>query len=235
MAQILMIEDDVRLAGMVRDYLGQAGFSVDHVEDGTRALTALRRKTYDLALLDLMLPDGDGLSLFRRIRSLPEQAGRLPVIMLTAKGDPMDRVVGLEIGADDYVPKPFEPRELVARIRAVLRRGQPETPDNIPLVFGRLEIDREARLVRLGGEERAMTSRQFALLLALAERPGRVLSREQLMELATGQPQKYDPALDRSVDVHVGRVRALIEDDPKDPRRILTIRNAGYVFARKQD
>jgi DNA-binding response OmpR family regulator len=235
MSHILMIEDDVRLAGMVRDYLGQSGFTVDHVEDGGQALLALRRKTYDLALLDLMLPDGSGLDLFRRIRGLPDSSGRLPVIMLTAKGDPMDRVVGLEIGADDYLPKPFEPRELVARIRAVLRRGQGDSGESVALSFGSLEIDKASRLVRLAGVEKPMTSRQFALLLALAERPGRVLSREQLMEMATGQPQKYDPALDRSVDVHIGRIRALIEEDPKDPRRILTIRNAGYVFARKQD
>jgi DNA-binding response OmpR family regulator len=235
--QILMIEDDARLAGMVADYLRQSGFAVTQAGDGAGGLAALRRQTVDLVLLDLMLPDADGLDVFRRIRGLPDPAGRTPVIMLTAKGDPMDRVVGLEIGAEDYVPKPFEPRELLARIRVVLRRGVGGAeggPADI-LRFGRLEIDRGARLARLGDDYLSLTSHQFALLAAMAERPGRVLSREQLVEFAAGAPQAYDPVLDRSVDVHVGRIRAAIEDDVKKPRRIITVRGAGYVFARAQD
>ncbi len=235
MTRILMIEDDRRLAEMVQDYLRQSGLAVAHAPDAASGIAELRRAPADVILLDLMLPDGDGLDVFRRIRALPDPAGRTPVIMLTAKGDPMDRVVGLEIGAEDYVSKPFEPRELLARIRVVLRRaaGAPMAEDI--LRFGRLEIDRGARMARLAGEDLNLTSHQFALLQAMAERPGRVLSRELLMELAAGGPQAYDPAFDRSVDVHIGRVRAIIEDDVKKPRRIITVRGAGYVFARVQD
>jgi two-component system, OmpR family, phosphate regulon response regulator OmpR len=234
MTHILMIEDDRRLAEMVADYLRQSGYRVSHAADGAHGLAALRREAADLVLLDLMLPDGDGLDVFRRIRALSGPAAQTPVIMLTAKGDPLDRVVGLEIGAEDYVPKPFEPRELLARVRVVLRRGAPSAPV-VALRFGRLEVDRDARMARLDGTDLPLTGHQFALLQAMAERPGRVLSREQLMEAASGQPQAYDPALDRSVDVHVGRIRAAIEDDAKKPRRIITVRGAGYVFAKAQD
>ena len=234
MARILMIEDDVRLAEMVADYLGRNGLTVARAEDGASGLAALRRQPPDLVLLDLMLPDGDGLDVFRRIRALPPPASMTPVIMLTAKGDPMDKVIGLEIGAEDYVAKPFEPRELLARIRVVLRRGTAGPPADV-LRFGRLEIDRGARMVRLGEEEKLLTSHQFALLAAMAERAGRVLTREQLIEFATGQAQAYEPAFDRSIDVHIGRIRAAIEEDPKQPRRIITVRGAGYVFAKVQD
>ncbi len=234
MTHILMIEDDVRLAEMVASYLRQSGFDVSHAEDGASGIAALRRESADLILLDLMLPDGDGLDVFRKIRALPSAASATPVIMLTAKGDPMDRVVGLEIGAEDYVSKPFEPRELLARIRVVLRRGAAGAPADV-LRFGRLEIDRGARMVRLAGEDRLLTSHQFALLQAMAERAGRVLSREQLIEFATGTAQAYDPVLDRSIDVHIGRIRSAIEDDARQPRRIITVRGAGYVFAKVQD
>ena len=236
MSHILMIEDDTRLAVMVADYLRQAGYTVTHAEDGAGGMAVLRHHPIDLILLDLMLPDGDGLDLFRRIRALGESFATTPVIMLTAKGDPMDRVVGLEIGAEDYIPKPFEPRELLARIRVVLRRGVNGAGVlKDVLRFGRLEIDRDAMVARLDGVEKVLTSRQFALLSRMAERAGRVLGREQLIELATGEPQRYDPALDRSIDVHIGRIRAAIEDDPKRPRRIITIRSTGYVFAKVQD
>lgn len=235
MTRILMIEDDVRLAGMVQDYLRQSGFETAHAATGAAGLATLRRDGADLVLLDLMLPDADGLDVFRKIRTFPEPAGLTPVIMLTAKGDPLDRVIGLEIGAEDYVPKPFEPRELLARIRVVLRRGVAAMERQDLLRFGRLELDRGARKARLAGEDVPLTGHQFALLAVMAERPGRVLSREQLMDLATGGAAAYDPALDRSIDVHVGRIRAVIEDDVKRPKRIITVRGAGYVFARSQD
>ncbi len=210
-----------------RDYLSEAGFRVTHAATGADAERRLRRESFDALVLDLMLPDTDGLDLCRKIRA--ESA--VPVLMLTARGDPLDRVVGLELGADDYLPKPFEPRELLARLRAILRRGS-AVPAGDVLRFGRLEIDRAAREVRVDGETRSVTGFQFTLLVALAERAGRVLSREVLMDLTKGETLEE---FDRSIDVHVSRLRAAIEDDPKRPRRILTLRGAGYVFAKEQD
>lgn len=232
--RILMIEDDQRLAGMVVTYLGANGYEVEHVGTGKEGLAQLRSGTFALVLLDLMLPDADGLELCRRIRALEAPRHAIPIVMLTAKGDPFDRVIGLELGADDYLPKPFEPRELLARMRAVLRRPQIEAAAGAPVMlrFGRLEIDPSARLVRVDGKQRSLTAYQFDLLLALAERAGRVLSREQLIDAVKGET--LEP-FDRSIDVHVGRLRAAIEDDPKQPRRIITVRGAGYVFAKVQD
>ena len=230
---LLMIEDDARLAQMVGEYLGQSGFEVSHAGDGHSGLAAVQSAPPELVILDLMLPDMDGLEVCRRIRALPGARAQVPVLMLTAKGDAMDRIIGLEIGADDYLPKPFEPRELLARIRAVLRRrveGGPELGKQ--LRFGSLEIDRDARLVSVAGQPCDLTSYQFDLLVALAERAGRVLTRDQIMEAVRGR--ELD-AFDRSIDVHMGRIRAAIEADPKDPRRILTVRGVGYVFARQQD
>ena len=231
---LLMIEDDARLAAMVSEYLTQSGFAVTHMPDGESGLGALQDKPVDLVVLDLMLPGIDGLEVCRRIRALPGDAARVPVLMLTAKGDPMDRVVGLEIGADDYLPKPFEPRELLARIRAILRRRTDGgTPAATPaLRFGSLEIDRDARTVTVGGQVADLTSYQFDLLVTLAERAGRVLTRDQIMEAVRGR--ELD-AFDRSIDVHMGRIRAAIEADAKNPRRILTVRGVGYVFAKQQD
>ncbi len=226
--RILMIDDDDRLAGMVSDYLGGAGFRVTVSGTGRDGEAQLKRETFDAVILDLMLPDADGLDLCRRLRSTSD----VPILMLTARGEPMDRVVGLELGADDYLAKPFEPRELQARLRAILRRKGGAAPKSDVLRFGRLEIDKGARVVRVDGEERTITSYQFALLLALAERAGRVLSRDALMDVLKGEKLE---AFDRSVDVHVSRIRAAIEDDPKKPRRILTLRGTGYVFAKDQD
>lgn len=231
--QLLMIEDDARLAAMVVEYLTRSGFSVAHALDGESGLAALQDKPVELVILDLMLPDIDGLEVCRRIRAQPSELARVPVLMLTAKGDPMDRIVGLELGADDYLPKPFEPRELLARIRAVLRRRQPgAAPEHKLLRFGTLEIDRDARIVAVGGQPCELTSYQFDLLVTLAERAGRVLTREQIMEAVRGRELE---AFDRSIDVHIGRIRAAIEQDVKNPRRILTVRGVGYVFARQQD
>ncbi len=187
----------------------------------------MKRESFDALILDLMLPDADGLDFCRRLR----QSNDVPILMLTARGEPMDRVVGLELGADDYLAKPFEPRELQARLRAILRRKGTTTTTDV-LRFGRLEIDKGSRVVRIDGEERPITSYQFALLMALAERAGRVLSRDALMDLLKGEKLE---AFDRSVDVHISRIRAAIEDDPKKPRRILTLRGTGYVFAKDQD
>ena len=227
MPRILMIEDDAALAGLVRDYLEPFGYEVIAAATATEGLRRLP-EAWAAVLLDVMLPDLDGFEVCRRIRAGSE----LPVLMLTARGQDEDRIVGLEIGADDYLPKPFNPRELLARLRAVLRRRE-SGPSKIALLrFGRLEIDRDGRVVRLDGEERPLTSYQFDLLAALAESAGRVLGRETLMERAG---HAAGEAFDRSIDVHVSRIRAAIEDDPKRPRRLLTVRGAGYVFARKQD
>jgi two-component system phosphate regulon response regulator OmpR len=226
--RILMIDDDARLAGMVSDYLGGAGFRLTVAGTGREGEALLKRESFDAVILDLMLPDADGLDLCRRLRGTTD----VPILMLTARGEPMDRVIGLEVGADDYLAKPFEPRELQARLRAILRRRVGGAPKAEVLRFGRLEIDKGARAVRLDGEERSLTGYQFTLLLTLAERAGRVLTRDALMDLMKGEKLE---AFDRSVDIHVSRIRAAIEDDPKKPKRILTVRGTGYVFARDQD
>jgi len=236
-SQLLMIEDDARLAEMVGEYLAQSGLQVTHKADGGSGLAHLQgdggASLPDLVILDLMLPDIDGLEVCRRIRALPGAAAQVPVLMLTAKGDPMDRIIGLELGADDYLPKPFEPRELLARIRAILRRRENGArPAPQLLRFGTLEIDRDARTVSVGGQPAELTSYQFDLLVALAERAGRVLTRDQIMEAVRGRELE---AFDRSIDVHMGRIRAAIEQDAKNPRRILTVRGVGYVFAKQQD
>jgi len=224
--RILLIDDDPRLAAMVAEYLGGTGYRVATAPDGTHGLARLEREPYDAVVLDLSLPDIDGLEVCRRLRARWD----IPVLMLTARGDATDRIVGLELGADDYLPKPFEPRELLARLRAILRRKK-ASPRSAVLEFGRLEIDRDARIVRVSGAEKTLTSLQFALLVALAQNAGRVLSRDALMDLVKGEKLE---AFDRSIDVHVSRIRAAIEDDPKKPRRIITVRGAGYVFAKQQ-
>jgi two-component system phosphate regulon response regulator OmpR len=235
--RLLMIEDDTRLAQMVSQYLGQSGYQVAHAPDARTGLARLQQgqgaePLPDLVILDLMLPDMDGLDVCKRIRAMPGAVARIPVLMLTAKGDPMDRIVGLEIGADDYLPKPFEPRELLARIRAVLRRHTATDTSTQLLQFGSLQIDRDARTVTVADQPCELTSYQFDLLVALAERAGRVLTRDQIMEAVRGR--ELD-AFDRSIDVHMGRIRAAIEHDAKNPKRILTVRGVGYVFARQQD
>lgn len=331
-AGILLIDDDRRLAEMVGRYLGQAGFSVQVQGTARAGLEALVERTPDLILLDLMLPDGDGLDVCRQIRQRGGLAARVPILMLTARGETTDRVVGLEVGADDYLPKPFEPRELLARVRALLRRAAPVDvssgglpvpgggsagpgymvasgggsagpghmagaagsagtgrPDGAAvagslaagtagqtgaaggagvtggiggagsvgggiggsgsggaqaggpagntlaadgrevLTIDDLEIDEAAREVRVGGERRTLTGYQFDLLRVLARHAGRVMSREQLMDQAKGQALE---AFDRSIDVHVGKIRLAIEADPRQPVRLLTVRGVGYVLAR---
>jgi two-component system phosphate regulon response regulator OmpR len=227
--RLLVVEDDPRLADMLLEYLGQAGFHVTVAPSGRTALERASADEYDAIVLDLMLPDLDGLDVCRQLRTTSDT----PILMLTGRGDAIDRIVGLEIGADDYVPKPFEPRELLARLRAILRRrvsGKPVAER--PLHFGRLEIDTAARAVRVDGKTCDLTSYQFDLLVTLANKAGRVLSREVLMDLVKGE---HLDAFDRSIDVHISRIRAAIEDDPKKPRRVITVRGAGYVFAKAQD
>ncbi len=228
---VLMIEDDENLSTMLCEYLSQYGFELIACPSAAEGLAKLDERRFAALLLDVMLPDLDGFEVCKRVRANSAHWD-LPILMLTARGDETDRIVGLELGADDYLPKPFNPRELLARLRAILRR-RAATGAEVPssLRFGALEIDRAARIVRLSGEELEITSHQFALLLALAENAGRVLSRDQLMEKVRGENLE---AFDRSIDVHISRIRAAIEEDPKHPRRIITVRGAGYVFARSQ-
>ena len=230
-ARLLLIEDDARLTAMVGDYLRTNGYEVDSAGSLAAGRDRLRAAPYDALVLDLMLPDGDGLDLTRELRA-DSRLKRLPLLMLTARGEPLDRVVGLELGADDYLPKPFEARELLARIKALLRRAHPEPEGEELMRFGRLEIDLGARQARIDGKACDLTGHQFDLLVVLAQSAGRVLSRDQIMDALKGHPME---AFDRSIDVHVSRIRACIEDDPKCPTRVLTVRGSGYVFAKKQD
>ena len=225
--RLLLIDDDERLCDMLAQYLAQAGYRVTARHTLADGLAEHRRTPADAIILDLMLPDGSGLDACTALRAAHDA---VPIIMLTARGDATDRVVGLELGADDYLAKPFDARELLARVRTVLRRGTAAV--NPVLRFGRLEIDREARQVRVDDEAKSLTAYQFDLLVALAERAGRVVSRNQLLDAVAGRPLE---AFDRTIDVHVSHIRAAIEDDPKKPKRILTLRGAGYLFARAQD
>lgn len=228
-AHVLMIEDDEGLSTMVGEYLGAFGIIVTARPTATDGLKLLRHGEFEALILDVMLPDLDGFEVCRQVRAESD----IPILMLTARGEEMDRVVGLELGADDYLPKPFNPRELLARLRAILRRrDMTGTRRRANLRFGRLEIDRDARVVRVDDVERLLTSYQFELLCVLAIHAGRVMSREALMDHVRGEELE---AFDRSIDVHISRIRAAIEDDPKHPRRVITVRGVGYVFAKNQD
>ncbi len=221
----LLVEDDLRLAQLVTEYLGLNGVVVTHVGDGRQGLEEALRFRYDVVLLDLMLPGRDGLSICRDLRARSD----VPILMLTARGEETDRVIGLEMGADDYLSKPFSPRELLARIRALLRRVRGQAgPATAVLRIGDLELDPSARRAVYRGAELDLTGYEFDLLRVLAERAGRILSREQLMELARGAA---DEAFDRSIDVHVSRLRQKLGDDARAPRLIKTIRGAGYLYA----
>jgi DNA-binding response OmpR family regulator len=257
-ARVLIIDDDERLAEMLAGYLTSRGFVVETRATARAGWLALESWAFDALILDVMLPDGDGLELCRKLRARsdgarPGQQGQsgpeaesaahladLPILMLTARGDATDRVVGLELGADDYLPKPFDPRELLARLGAILRRSRPASGSGAgggggtsvgavgaALRFGELVIDRQARQVFVRGDARELTGRQFDLLVLLAERAGRVQTREQITDGLGGEA--WD-AVDRAIDVHVSRIRNAIEDDPKHPRYLRTIRGAGYLF-----
>jgi two-component system, OmpR family, response regulator len=226
---VLLVEDDLRLATLTREYLESHGMAVVHVSDGRRGQDEALSGRYDAVLLDLMLPGKDGLDVCREIRTRSD----VPIVVLTARGEEADRVMGLELGADDYLGKPFSPRELLARIRAVVRRAKGRAgPAREAVKVGGLVVDPAARRVTLDGKEIALTGYEFALLHALARRAGRVLAREQLMELAKGSA---DDAFDRSIDVHVSRLRQKLGDDPKRPRLIKTVRGAGYLLADESD
>jgi two-component system, OmpR family, phosphate regulon response regulator OmpR len=229
--RLLLIDDDARLTAMVGDYLRGCGYEVEVAATLAAGRERVQSQSYDALLLDLMLPDGDGLDFTRALRA-DARTRRLPLLMLTARGEPMDRILGLELGADDYLGKPFEPRELLARVKALLRRAQPAAVADDVLAFGKLEIDLGAREARIAGQRCDLTSHQFELLAVLAQAAGRVLSRDQIMDALRGHPME---AFDRSIDVHVSRIRAAIEDDPKTPKRVITVRGAGYLFAKRQD
>jgi DNA-binding response OmpR family regulator len=224
--KVLIIDDDRKLTAMLAEYLRPRGIEAAAAGDARRGLEMAARGAYDAVVLDVMLPDLDGFEVCRRLRA----ASEVPVLMLTARGDPEDRVVGLELGADDYLPKPFDPRELLARLRAIMRRRAPGRAERSPVLrFGALEIDPDAREVRRGGSVCPLTGYQFDILLMLARHPGRVLSRDAILDRLRGRELT---AFDRSIDVHVSRIRAAIEDDPRKPRRLRTVRGVGYQFAR---
>ena len=228
--KVLVVDDDLRLRDLLKRYLTEQGFVVDTVADSAGMERQFQRVRYDLMVLDLMLPGEDGLAICRRLRA---GANALPVIMLTAKGDDVDRILGLEMGADDYLAKPFNPRELVARIHAVLRRqapaplpGAPATEHKV-LEFGPFELDFSARTLAREGRPLTLTTGEFSLFKVLAEHPREPMSRDKLMDLARGREHE---SFDRSIDVQVSRLRKLIEDDPKEPRYIQTVWGFGYVF-----
>lgn len=224
MDRVLLVDDDRKLAGSLTAWLRPRGVELTTRFTAAAGQAALRRGGWDAVLLDIMLPDGDGLQLCRSLRVTSPD---LPILMLTARGDPTDRVLGLEIGADDYLPKPFDPHELLARIRALLRRARRGPAVGAVLQFGDLIIDKGAMVVRRGGEVRTLTAHQFAVLWALASRAGRVLDRAQLSAAVTDGP---GDVFDRTIDVHISRIRAAIEPDPRRPVFIRTVRGAGYVF-----
>lgn len=227
--KVLLVDDDARLRDLLSRYLSEQGFSVRAVPDGAMMDRALHREHFDLMVLDLMLPGEDGLSICRRLRAAENT---IPVIMLTAKGDEVDRIIGLEMGADDYLPKPFNPRELVARIQAVMRRKPVQLP-GAPTVegevirFGKVQVHLGTRELIRGDERISLTTGEFSLLKVLLQHPGQPLSRDKLMELARGR--EYG-VFDRAIDVQVSRLRKLVEEDPAHPRYIQTVWGFGYVF-----
>ncbi len=221
---VLLIEDDLRLAELTKEYLEQHNIVVSIAADGDKGLQEAVMHSYDAILLDLMLPGRDGISVCQRIRENSD----VPIIMITARGEEADRILGLELGADDYLPKPFSPRELLARLRAVLRRSKGfHSSAHHAVKRGDLQLDPGTFTAKLNDQTLDLTSYEFHLLLAMAERAGQVLSRERLMELARGNAEE---AFDRSIDVHISRLRQKLGDDPRNPTRIRTIRGVGYLF-----
>ncbi len=228
MKRLLIIDDDIKLIELLSEYLGGNQFEVSYLLDGENALDEIEKRTPDLIILDYMMPGKDGLEVLREIRQKHDH----PVLMLTARGDDTDRIVGLEMGADDYLPKPFNPRELLARIKAVLRRqrrGGKALPQQRELIVqvDDMVLDKTAQTVTVGGREVELSTTEFKILNVLMKNPNRVLSRDQIMNMARG---KDFMAFDRSVDIHISKLRSKIEDDPSSPKRIKTIWGTGYMF-----
>ncbi len=224
MINVLLVEDDGRLASLTSEYLQRRGLLVTTVKDGTRGLSEALHYDFDIMLLDIMLPGMDGMEILRKVREKKDT----PVIMLTARGEEADKVIGLEMGADDYLPKPFSPRELLARINSAVRRHRGQMgPGRSLLKIGDLTIDTGSNQAVMNGETLELTSYEFAILTALAKNAGRVLSRDRLMDLAKGNSEE---SFDRSVDVHVSRLRKKLGDDPRRPKRIRTVRGVGYLY-----
>jgi len=223
--RLLVIDDDERLRSLLAEYLGGRGYAVDTVATGEAGLAALEREHFDLVVLDLMLPGIDGLEICRRIRG----SSSIPIVMLTARGEDMDRIVGLELGADDYLPKPFNPRELLARVQAVLRRAR-GAPEPELLQVGSLSLDPARRTAFMGEQELELTSTEFDILRTLVAAAGRVVPRERLMEAARGADFA---SFDRSVDVHVSHIRRKLGDDPRRPKLVKTVQGVGYFVPRE--
>jgi two-component system OmpR family response regulator len=223
--KVLLVEDDARLAQLTSRYLEGHGVVVTHASDGVEGQNEALRRQYDCVVLDLMLPGRDGIEVCRQLRSRID----VPIIMVTARGEESDRVLGLEVGADDYVTKPFSPRELLARIRANVRRQRGQAgPAQETLSVGKLVLDPAAMTVVLDGKPIEVTAYEFSILRALAQRPGKVLSREQLLDLAKGSA---DLSFDRSIDVHISRLRNKLGDDSRSPKILKTVRGVGYLLA----
>jgi DNA-binding response OmpR family regulator len=222
----LLVDDDRELARLLREYFGPHEVELVHVENGKAGIDEVAKQAFDVVLLDVMLPGMDGFEVCRELRKRFD----VPVLMLTARGDDTDRIVGLELGADDYVPKPFNPRELLARMRAVLRRARPPAPPGERLVVGTLEIDVPAHKVTVAGKEVSLTSFEMRVLVALARRAGETVPRKELAGAVSGDA--YDPSVDRSLDVHVSHLRQKIGDDAREPKKIRTVRGVGYCLVK---
>ena len=225
MHTVLVVDDDERLRDLLSEYLGSRGFQVVTANDGEQGIQAVQAGGIDAVVLDVMMPGMDGFEVLRRLRPI----STVPLIMLTARGDDFDRIVGLELGAHDYLPKPFNPRELLARLQAILRRSTAAVSENTAVHAGPIRVDPDTREVHMDGERIALTTTEFEILRVLVSQAGRVVPRERLMEMARGSDYA---SFERSIDVHVSRIRKKLGDDSKDPRFLKTVRGVGYTIVR---